>query len=260
MTEVGDRVKVTTAPWAGTLGVIESIDGAYHIVRLDTSKHPDDVRELYPNEFEVIMEARMTDEQGPTPATVFDRVLNITLQNEGGYVSAEQARAIGDDGKATNMGITQVTLDRLGVPLRASGVTPAIARGIYFDHYWALPYGARSLVTLAPAAALAVFDAGVQHDPRLAIRMFQAAAQTEPDGFAGPLTMRDANVRGVAKVLVGFHMRRRRLVVRWALRRLDKRKALLEGLVARVDRMEHTSLQWLAEDMGLVPFGEVFGA
>lgn len=52
MSEVGDRVRVTTAPWAGTLGTIEHIDGAYHLVRFDTSKHPHDVHELYPNEFE----------------------------------------------------------------------------------------------------------------------------------------------------------------------------------------------------------------
>ncbi len=50
----GGRVRVTVIPWAGELGTIESIDGAYHIVRLDSSKHPDDVQELYPNEFEVI--------------------------------------------------------------------------------------------------------------------------------------------------------------------------------------------------------------
>ena len=49
---VDDRVRVTTAPWAGQLGTIESIDGAYHIVRLDSSAHEDDVQELYPNEFE----------------------------------------------------------------------------------------------------------------------------------------------------------------------------------------------------------------
>ena len=51
---IGGRVEVTTAPWAGEFGTIESIDGAYHIVRLDSSKHPDDVKELYPNEFRVI--------------------------------------------------------------------------------------------------------------------------------------------------------------------------------------------------------------
>lgn len=48
----GDRVRVTTPPWAGQLGTVESIDGAYHIVRLDSSAHKDDVQELYPCEFE----------------------------------------------------------------------------------------------------------------------------------------------------------------------------------------------------------------
>ena len=46
------RVRVTTAPWTGQLGTIESTNGEYHIVRLDSSAHEDDVQELYPNEFE----------------------------------------------------------------------------------------------------------------------------------------------------------------------------------------------------------------
>ena len=54
MGRVGDRVRVTTAPWEGALGTIEDIDGGYHIVRFDTSEHPDDVHELYPNEFEIL--------------------------------------------------------------------------------------------------------------------------------------------------------------------------------------------------------------
>ncbi len=51
---VGDRVVVTTAPWVGALGTIENISGAYHTVRFDSSEHPDDVKELYPNEFKLV--------------------------------------------------------------------------------------------------------------------------------------------------------------------------------------------------------------
>ena len=51
---VGDRVRITTAPWRGEQGIIENIDGAYHIVRRDGCFHPDNVIELYPNEFEKI--------------------------------------------------------------------------------------------------------------------------------------------------------------------------------------------------------------
>ncbi len=46
------RVRVTTPPWAGQLGTIESINGEYHSIRLDSSEHEDDVQELYPCEFE----------------------------------------------------------------------------------------------------------------------------------------------------------------------------------------------------------------
>jgi hypothetical protein len=48
----GDRVRVTTAPWAGELGVIEHVNGGYHIVRMDKSVHKDDVHEFYANEIE----------------------------------------------------------------------------------------------------------------------------------------------------------------------------------------------------------------
>lgn len=47
-------VRVTTAPWEGERGIVESVDGAYHIIRLDSSQHPEDVQELYPNEFVVV--------------------------------------------------------------------------------------------------------------------------------------------------------------------------------------------------------------
>jgi hypothetical protein len=60
--KIDDRVRVTTPPWAGQLGTIESINGAYHIVRLDSSEHEDDVQELYPNEFEKLPEEKDEDE------------------------------------------------------------------------------------------------------------------------------------------------------------------------------------------------------
>ncbi len=48
------RVRVKTPPWTDQLGTVEGKDGAYNIVRLDSSKHLDDVQELYPNEFVVL--------------------------------------------------------------------------------------------------------------------------------------------------------------------------------------------------------------
>ncbi len=48
----GDRVRITTAPWVGELGVIERVNGGYHIVRMDKSEHKDDVHEFYANEIE----------------------------------------------------------------------------------------------------------------------------------------------------------------------------------------------------------------
>ncbi len=51
---VGDRVCITTAPWQGEQGTIESINGEYHIIRRDGCTHPDNVIELYPCEFEAL--------------------------------------------------------------------------------------------------------------------------------------------------------------------------------------------------------------
>ena len=56
MAKPEDIVRVKTPPWTGQAGIVESVDGAYHTIRLDTSAHHEDVIELYPNEFEVIEE------------------------------------------------------------------------------------------------------------------------------------------------------------------------------------------------------------
>ncbi len=193
-----------------------------------------------------------------TPAMVWQRILHVTLVNEGGNVTAEQAKAIGDPGEATNLGITAVTLKAHGIHMKPKDITPGFAAQFYWVNYWALRHGARDLVRLSPAAALAVFDAGVQHDPRLAIRMFQRAARANADGFVGNQTRGLAEHKGLGNVLVDFHRRRRRLVVRWALRGWVPRRKIIEGLVKRVDRMEQTSLAWLVEDMGHKRMDELF--
>jgi hypothetical protein len=54
--KVGDRIQITTAPWQGEQGVIESVNGAYHLVRRD-GVHPDDIIELYPNEMRLVNKA-----------------------------------------------------------------------------------------------------------------------------------------------------------------------------------------------------------
>jgi hypothetical protein len=65
MAKVEDVVRVTTAPWEGERGIVEDVDGGYNIVRLDSSKHPDDVQELYPNEFIVLCQGCEHDPHEP---------------------------------------------------------------------------------------------------------------------------------------------------------------------------------------------------
>ncbi len=52
--EPEDRVRVTGRPYSDQVGTVESVDGAYCVVRMDTSKHYEDVHEFYPNEFVVV--------------------------------------------------------------------------------------------------------------------------------------------------------------------------------------------------------------
>lgn len=118
----------------------------------------------------------------------FGRCLTFTLREEGG-VSNDPA----DRGKLTNRGVTQETFEfaiRHGLVRAASvrDLTDEDVKAIYHALYW-IPSRAAEL----PAPLdLCLFDAYVNHRPKVAVRFIQAALKVDQDGVIGPKTIEAA--------------------------------------------------------------------
>lgn len=118
----------------------------------------------------------------------FERAVNLVLAEEGGFVNHPQ-----DPGGATNLGITQRTLDRvrdehpeMNLPRWVQQLTKQHAKDIYRRAYWDPP---RCGLMPMPVA-LVVFDMTIQHGLPNAVRMLQRALGVTDDGVLGPLTRR----------------------------------------------------------------------
>lgn len=165
---------------------------------------------------------------------LFERCLIMVLENEGGYVSPERAKSIADHGGETNLGITEVTLRRLGIDLKPSEVTYEIAKDIYYEHYWKPVAFAADLY---PGLTLAMFDAEVQHGR--GVKFLQQALEVTADGIPGPKTkaaLTAAVQASVIGLLLDYHRQRRQLMTRW-LQQDVKRLQLTFGVIDRVDRV-----------------------
>jgi len=180
----------------------------------------------------------------------FDQMMAIVFKNEGGYVSPEDAAAVGDPGGETNLGITEVTLRRLGLPklaeyginsLDPEDLTHEQAEALYKGEYWApvAAYYEKS----DPGLALVLFDSGVQHGPGRAIRWLQGAVGAKSDGVFGPNTRAAVAVLPPMWVLLRVCQRRRQLLTRWVQAQSSKRVALLYGVIDRVDQVLETAYQ-----------------
>ena len=113
MAKVEDVVRVTVEPWVDQRGIVESVDGAYNIVRLDSSQHPDDVRELYPNEFVIVCQGCEHDEHEPGQCEVlhiYARGPNDPPGNQGCLCGFEFKTTITNSNE--DAGWTVVTPDR----------------------------------------------------------------------------------------------------------------------------------------------------
>jgi lysozyme family protein len=120
---------------------------------------------------------------------MLDRALKTVLKWEGGYVNHPK-----DPGGATNMGITQKTLQGWrGAPVTAEdmkALTHKEAEAIYKARYWA----ACQCEALEFPVALMVFDAAVNHGPGRAARLLQealgAAQAKDPAALATEIAAR----------------------------------------------------------------------
>jgi lysozyme family protein len=170
----------------------------------------------------------------------FDVCVAKTLGHEGGF-SDHKA----DKGGKTNLGITLATLNQakaLGiVPFRITiqDLTVAQAKSIYFRLYW-LP--ARCAQFPAPLDLL-LFDAQVNHRPKVAARLIQSAVEADRDGAIGPDTIAKADA--IAKSADQDAMPK--AIERYAEARKDffrqivsndpSQKVFLRGWLNRVDRV-----------------------
>lgn len=117
----------------------------------------------------------------------FDSALAFVLGFEGGYSNDPR-----DRGGATNLGITQRTLDQARqdhpgwlLPADVRSLTRANAARIYRADYWDAVRGD----DLPPGIALLAFDCAVNQGPGRARKWLQEAADVAADGVMGPKTM-----------------------------------------------------------------------
>lgn len=109
--------------------------------------------------------------------TDFDTALKFVLQAEGGYVDDPA-----DPGGATNMGITQRTLDAWSAakgvpPYPVRSLTTCVAGEIYEAQYWK----AAGCESLTWPMSLVIFDCAVNQGPGVARMVSSAAYGLGPD-------------------------------------------------------------------------------
>jgi lysozyme family protein len=132
----------------------------------------------------------------------FDSALSFVLGFEGGYSNDPR-----DHGGATNLGITQRTLDQArlahpgwNLPTDVRSLTRAQAARIYRADYWDAVRGD----DLPPGVALLVFDCAVNQGPARARKWLQEAADVTVDGIMGPKTMEAIEEASVCTLIREF--------------------------------------------------------
>lgn len=125
----------------------------------------------------------------------FDKALERILKHEGGYVNHPR-----DPGGATNLGITQRTLDAArgqmmdaALPANVRDLTRKQAGDIYWRFYW-LPATHIAGDNTSFALQFQLFDAYVNHSPSTVVKLLQRAVRTKDDGVMGPQTRAARNL------------------------------------------------------------------
>ena len=136
----------------------------------------------------------------------FDAALEFVLGYEGGYSNNPK-----DPGGATNLGITQKTLDQFNRANRSAGLPTDVralkrehAARIYRAWYWDPIKGD----DLPPAIALVVFDGAVNQGVSRSARILQRSLELVQDGVIGPITISAARNASVAILLREIAARR----------------------------------------------------
>lgn len=125
----------------------------------------------------------------------FDKALERILKHEGGYVNHPR-----DPGGATNLGITQRTLDAArrqmmdaGLPANVRDLTRKQVGDIYWRFYWN-PAWVLAGDNASFALQFQLFDAYVNHSPSTVVKLLQRAVGAKDDGVMGPQTRAARNL------------------------------------------------------------------
>mgnify|MGYP006935480410 CR=1 FL=1 len=105
-------------------------------------------------------------------------------------------KLIKDQGGTTRWGISQNAYPGLDI----AQLSREEAEKLYLRDYWKPIRGN----ALPPAIALLLFDASVNHGPRQAIKLLQAALKVKQDGIMGPETVGAAKTYPRSELIVRF--------------------------------------------------------
>lgn len=135
--------------------------------------------------------------------TTFDRVFELLIGHEGGYVNDPR-----DPGGETKFGISKRAYPLCDI----AGLTIVDAKAIYRKDYWDPIKGD----SLPPSVAFVVFDAAVNNGVRRASEWLQTAVGAATDGVIGQNTIARVKKRFPEDVVTDFCATRLRFMVHLA--------------------------------------------
>ena len=152
---------------------------------------------------------------------IFNKVIEVVLRNEGGYVWSKS-----DPGGETNMGITKANYPQEDI----KNLTKEKAIHYYYRDYW-LPMNLELLND--PNLILHVFDMGVNSGPKTAIKLLQRLVGTIDDGSLGPKTAHAA--QSFAGDIADEYKKRRKLFYVTLVQNKPELRVFIKGWLARIE-------------------------
>ena len=166
----------------------------------------------------------------------FEKVLEHTLKEEGGYVNNPK-----DPGGMTNLGVTKRAWEEyVGHEVTESdmrALTPAVVKPFYQKRYW----DACKCSDLHGGVDLVVFDVAVNSGTGRAAKFLQEAVGATADGSIGPRTVAAANNFGPHLIINKICDRREAFY-----KSLPTFPTFGKGWLARAERVRKAALEMAA--------------
>ena len=158
---------------------------------------------------------------------MFDKVIEVVLKNEGGYVDHTE-----DPGGETNFGITKANYPMLDI----KNLTKEHAKRIYYRDYW-LPMNLEGIKN--EELVLHLFDFGVNAGIRTAIKKIQRIVKAEPDGIIGGQTR--GKINDFTGDIVRLYKEAWRNYYYAIVRKWPDLKVFLQGWLNRIEKCKYES-------------------